>query len=160
MPSIWEKLTWFALVMLFVLAIILILLAIFWGYLKSPVGILRPVSVPSGAFLLNDIKLSTLKHGFWNRFLHWKKNVITIGATGADLKLSELPKTMKVELIFHRFGGDYIKNSSPVSSDHIFIVQNPDVGIDIERRPGSSYQLAHGLNIKISDYEFIFEHIK
>lgn len=159
-PSIWEKLTWFALVMMFVLATILILLAVFWGYLKSPVGVLRPVNVPSGAFLLNDIKLSTLKRGFWHRFLHWKKNVITIGATGADLKIVGLPQTMKVELIFHRFGGDYIKNASPKESAHHLTVCNPDIKIEIERRPGASYQLGHGLHIKIGDYEFIYEHIK
>src|SRR5664280_503046 len=147
-PSIWEKLTWFAIAMMFILAIILFLLAIFWGYLKSPVGVLRPVNYPPGTPLLNDIKLSALKRGIWNGFLHWKKNVITIGPAGADLKLAGLPKTMTAELIFHRFGGDYIKNSSPAESGHILMVCNPDVEIDIERRSGSSYQLCHGLNIK------------
>ncbi|MBN1663579.1 MAG: VWA domain-containing protein [Deltaproteobacteria bacterium] len=155
-PSIWEKLTWFALAIMIILATLLILLAIYWGYLKAPVGVLRPVNYPPGTPILNDIKLSALKRGIWNRFLHWKKNVITI----ADLRLAGLPQTMKTELIFHRFGGDYIKNTSPAKSGHTFIVRNPDVGIDIERRPGSSYLLSHGLNIKISDYEFTYEHIK
>ncbi|RPH52431.1 MAG: VWA domain-containing protein [Desulfobacteraceae bacterium] len=159
-PSIWEKLTWFAITMMMILAIILILLVIYWGYLKTPVGVLRPVNYPPGTPLLNDIKLSSLKCGVWNKFLHWKKNVITIGQTGTDLRLAGLPQTMKAELLFHRFGGDYIKNTSPAESNHTFIVCNPDVGIDIERRPCSSYQLSHGLNIKISDYEFTYEHIK
>jgi len=159
-PSIWEKLTWYALAIMLLLAIILFLLALYGGYLKSPVGVLRRVNYPPGTPLLNDIKLSSVKRGIWHRFLHWKKNVITIGQTGADLKLPGLPNTMKVELIFHRFGADYIKNVSPPSSEHILIVSDPDVGIPIERRPGVSYRLSHGLNIKVNDYEFIYEHIK
>lgn len=159
-PSIWEKLTCLALALILILAILLIALAIFWGYLKSPVGVLRPVSYPPGAAALSDIKLSRVKRGLWNRWLHWRKNVIKIGASRSDIRLAGLPQKMEVELIFHRFGGDYIRNMSPRESGHILVVQNPDVGIDIERGPGSSYQLSHGLNIKMFGYEFIYENIK
>lgn len=159
-PSLWEKLPWFIMVFIILIGLLLFLFTLYLGYLKSPVGVLRPVSFPPGAILLNDIKLSSIKRGFWHKFLHWKKNVITIGQSGHDLNLGGLPNSMKVELIFHRFGGDYIKNVSPASTDNAFTVCQPDVGIPIERRSGASYRLAHGLNIKINDYEFVFEHIK
>jgi hypothetical protein len=159
-PSIWEKLTWFVLIMTMILTIILISLAIYWGYLKTPVGVLRPVNYLPGTPLSSDFKLSALKHGVWNRFLHWGKNVINIGQADADIELVGLPKTMKVDLIFHRFGTDYIKNVSPATSDHTLIVINPDVKIPIPRKPGASYRLSHGLQIKIGDYEFTYEHIK
>ncbi|MDA8083093.1 MAG: VWA domain-containing protein [Nitrospiraceae bacterium] len=159
-PSIWEKLTCFVLFSMIFLALALIALSIFWGYLKAPVGALRRISSPPTAPLLHDIKLGRVKKGIWNRWLHWKKNVIKIASDRSDIKLAGLSQDMKADLIFHRFGGDYIRNMSPKNSGNIVIVRHPDVGIEIERYPGASYQLSHGLYLKIGEYEFIYERMK
>jgi hypothetical protein len=159
-PSIWEKLTYAAIFLIFIIAVALAVLAILWGNLKSPVGVLRPVSYPPSAPAMSDIKLSRVKRGIWSRWLHWRKNIIKVGSARSDIRLAALPPKMEIAFVFHRFGGDYVKNLSPKESGHTLIVRHPDVQINIERGPGSQYQLAHGLNITINDYEFIYENIK
>lgn len=154
-PSIWEKLTLPLLVVLGILLIVLLVLVLLWARLKAPVGVLRPLSTPSGV-LLDDIELGKVKRGIWNRWLNWKKNRIRICREHGDITLELLPDDLKVELIFYRFGKDYIKNDSPEESKHGINVKDPDVDIEIQREPGETYDLSPGLRLKVGDYEFAY----
>jgi len=154
-PSIWEKLTLPLLVVLGILLIVLLVLVLLWARLKAPVGVLRPLSAPSGV-LLDDIELGKVKRGIWSRWLNWKKNRIRIGRDHGDIVLELLPDDLRVELIFYRFGRDYIKNDSPEESKQEINVKDPDVDIEIQREPGETYDLSPGLRLKVGDYEFAY----
>ncbi len=157
-PSWLEWLTISVLILLLILLILMVCLAIIWGFGKAPIGVLRPVSSPPGD-LLDDIVLGRVKRNIWSRYLNWRKNVISLGLSNADIVLSNFPPELKVELKFRRIVGNHIQNSSEKESGHSITVNNPEVGIDIERFPGESYELLNGLIIKIDGYEFIFENL-
>jgi hypothetical protein len=154
-PSIWEKLTLPLLIVLAILFLVMIVLVVLWARLKAPVGVLRPLSAPAGV-LLDDIELGKVKRGIWSRWLNWKKNRIRIGREHGDIILELLPTDLSVELIFYRFGRDYIRNDSPKESKHGINVKDPEVDIDIQREPGETYDLSSGLRLRVGDYEFAY----
>jgi len=154
-PSIWEKLTLPLLVVLAILFLVMIVLVVLWARLRAPVGVLRPLSTPAGV-LLDDIELGKVKRGIWSRWFNWKKNRIRIGREHGDIILELLPTDLSVELIFYRFGRDYIKNDSPKESKHGINVKDPEVDIDIQREPGETYDLSSGLRLRVGDYEFAY----
>jgi hypothetical protein len=158
-PSIWERLTNAMLIVLLIAAIIIILLAIFWGALKSPRGVLKSIMSPPGN-IVNDIRLSRVKRGIFHRWINWHKNKIRIAGSRGDVRLPGLPHGMELLLTFNRFGGDYIRNTSPEKSGHLITV-TPSEGDRIDRilRPGASYSLKHGLRIKAEGYEFDYQNI-
>jgi len=157
-PSKWEWLTKAFLFLILLIILALIFLSGIWGLKASPVGVLRPLKVPTGV-IMTDIELSKVKKGILKRWLNWKKNVVTIGGRG-DVELGGIPGDMKAELIFHRFGGNYIRNASPKNSNCVITVINPDVGATIRRGSGESYRLSHGLKIIMGDYTLRYENIK
>jgi hypothetical protein len=157
-PSIWEKLTWTAIFLLLILLIIFCAFVIIWANLKPPTGVLRAVKGPVGS-PVDDFNLSRVRRGFFSRWIHWKKNIVTIGSRNTHVCLDNLHADMRIELIFYRFLGDFIKNVSRKDSGQLFTVNMPDLDIDIDREPGKSYRLINGLRIKIGDYEFVYENI-
>ena len=155
-PSWKEKIGYFLIFFLIILVATLITLVILWGNLKTPTGILKPIDYPVG-IIMQDIKLSRVKKGFWSKYLNWKRNQVRIGKTRSDILLNNLSELASIQLLFFRFGRDYIKNDSSKDSNFEIVVQDKDVGVEINITPGSSYTLNSGMLIKIGEYKFKYE---
>jgi len=158
-PSIWEKLT-IPIILIFILILLIFLyFVLMWGRLGTPVGVIRILQRPPGD-LTSDISLGKIRKGFLKKIINWKKHVVTIGSTGADIKLPQLSMGILVELRFYRFGVPYISNSSDLDSGYIIKIKDPVFkDIMIERIPGKKYYLKHNTEITIEGYLLRYERI-
>lgn len=153
----WREKVGYVVVPLFVLLLVFLVYLLYrWSNLKTPIGILRPIKYPSGT-ILDDIRLSRVKRGFWSKHLNWKKNEVKIGAIKSNIKLNDLPLDSNIKLLFFRFGRDYVVNESPKESDFEIKIVDQDVGIRISIYPGKSYSLSNGMKIEMGDYTFLYE---
>lgn len=154
-PSIWEKITTGLLVLSIPALITLIFFMIAWWRLKRPVGVLRPLMWPTGASV-DQLKLSQVKRGFFRRHLSWRKNILLISDVSQEIRLDMLPPGMAVELIFYRFGADYIHHQPREGVAETIEVTSPDFGgeFTISLEPGKRVHLENGSTIKMGAYLF------
>lgn len=154
-PSIWEKVTAGLLILSILALITLIFFMIAWWRLKRPVGVLRPLAWPTGASV-DQLKLSQVKRGFFRRHLSWRKNILLISNVSQEIRLDMLPPGMVVELIFFRFGADYIHHQPRKGVAETIEVTSPDFDgeFTISLEPGKRVHLENGSTIKMGAYLF------
>lgn len=152
-PSWVEKISYFITAFFIIVILIIIYLIILWGRLKTPIGVLRPITYPTG-IILDNIRLSQVKKGFLAKNINFRKNEITLGKRKSDINFSFLPDDIKVRFLFYRFGSDYIKNDS---ESHEIMLKIKKTGINIKLRKGESYTLSNGMNISIDTTTLVYE---
>ena len=154
-PSLWEKLTPFIMILLFAPLVLLLVRLIVAGFLVAPYGVLIPLRTPPGAPLLPNIRLSEKRRALFSGWLSWKRNRLLIGQRGADISLPNLSKDLEIELSFYRWGA-YIKNCSPEECGLVLQVEEPGVGT-FNRAPGETLALKPKSRIRFDGYEFRYE---
>jgi len=154
-PSIWEKIR----IPLFLLILLILALIAFfiyiWGYLASPTGVLVPEGSQGGR-LAPPIYLSQVKRDLIHRWVHWKRNILTIGNRNCDIPNSALPVNLKGELAFYHLGKAYVKNISNPDSESDIFVEEPGLG-EFRLGPGRSLRLKHKSVLIFDNIKFRYE---
>ena len=134
-------------------------LAIIWGHLGTPRGVIRFVTTPPG-IVKEDVIIGRLKRGILTKLFNWRRNIISLGETGTDIVLDSVPAGVLIRLKFFRFGGNYIENAnSGRITDPTILVRDPVVEIEIERGPNQQYRLKSGTEIIFGEYRIVFHDI-
>jgi len=151
--SLWERLTWPTIGLLIGLALLLAYLSWVWGALGMPAGVLVALAAPAGA-LSSDIRLGEVRRGFWTRYLHWRRNRLTIGRDRASIRLVRLPAEVRSELSFTRSGRLYLRNES---SPGVEIVVREEPAREYRLRPGSAFEIKHGSVLDLAGYRYRYD---
>ena len=118
-----------------------------------PAGVLVALAAPAGA-LSSDIRLGEVRRGFWTRYLHWRRNRLTIGRDRASIRLVRLPAEVRSELSFTRSGRLYLRNES---SPGVVIVVREEPAREYRLRPGSAFEIKHGSVLDLAGYRYRYD---
>jgi len=147
-PSLWERMRIWVVVLIIVLVGVLAILVYLWGFLESPSGVLMPVEVATGETVL-PVRLSHVYRGIWGRWFNWRRNRLTIGRRDVDICYAMLPDGLIAELAFYRVRRAYIRNLSTTEDSHIIGLEEERVGV-LKCRSGRSLKLRNGSIIQLS----------
>ncbi len=150
-PSLWEKLRWWMVVVGLLLLLLFGYLVGIWSLLPIPRGVLVPVGDCPGP-LRQPRKLSNIRRGLFTSWFHYKRNRIRF----SDMPLTGIPAGCDAELTFYRWGAAFIRNTSRQGSGCELQVEEPDRP-SLGRGIGRSLRLKNGAVLQMGECKYRYE---
>lgn len=152
LPSLWERVRWWLLLGVLLLAFLVLYLVYLWGLRPGPYGTLLPHGDCPGV-VRRPIRLGAVAHGFFRRWLNWRRNEVEFRSLG----LPRLPGELEGALVFYRWGTVMLSNRSRPSARSVLTVRDSPAGREITIVPGRSFRVRHGALIRFADCDYRFD---